>query len=147
MHSTTPAEGYDDPDRWHTRLPMPYSMIDELLTEMIDDVLLRRSIADAALSEEAKPEADSVAGAVSVAPPLSRALPEQLAGAGADSLLATLAEGVYAVALTGGGLWLWDAADDGAEPLHLGDGVDEGRLALGGVGDGGALPEVVDGSR
>ena len=114
---------YTDPERWQTRLPMPYRMVDEVLTELVDDVLLRRSISETALQELVKPAADSLTGVLMVVPHLERPVPVQLAGAGANSLLATISEGIYAVAFVGGGLWLWDAGTANGEggPLLLSD--------------------------
>ena len=47
-------------------------------------------------------------------------LPPALVGMDADTLLAPIAEGVYAVALKSGGLFLWDAGG-GSEPQAIGE--------------------------
>lgn len=111
--------GDADPDRWAAALPQPFRLIDELLREVIDDMLLVASIGEATQREEnVKPLPDSEKGVPLLAAPFRRSLPASLASAGADSLMGTVIEGVYAIALADGSLWLWDVGS-GAEPQSL----------------------------
>jgi hypothetical protein len=107
----------DQLDRWQAVLPEPFAFLDSLLHEIIDDVLLTATITEHA-NADTKPKPDSEEDAALIGSPGARELPAALAGMGADSIMCPIAEGVYAVALSSGGLWLWDAGG-GSEPQQL----------------------------
>ena len=110
-------------DRWQACLPEPFNFLNEILNEVIDDVLLTAHVTEAAAkAADSRPVPDSEDGVVEIGPPSMRTIPPALAAMGADALLAPIAEGVYAVALGDGGLWLWDAGG-GSEPQQLGQAV------------------------
>ena len=110
-----------DPDRWQAALPEPFSFLNEILHETIDDVMLRLHIKEEiAQLEDAKAVPDSEEGVTAVGATLCHALPEALAAAGSDALLEIIADGVVAIALSSGTLWLWDVVG-GAEPVQLGE--------------------------
>ena len=90
-----------DPDRWQPLLPMPYRIIDELLTELVDATVFSCSLAQPA--NEAEQAADDDSGALLSPPSDSLAMPESI---GAPSILATLDEHSLVVGAAGK-LWIW----------------------------------------
>lgn len=116
----------DDPDRWQPLLPMPYRMVDELLTETLDNAMFlmhlkaeaRRRLNPAAL-------VDDEGGATAVPPPMrSVTLPSDLAAA-PIRLLSHLSGGAVAAALEapegsdGASLWLWDVEAAEHQPQQI----------------------------
>ena len=125
LSAAPPLPEHTDPDRWQAALPEPFSFINEILQETIDDVLLAATVKEAASAlESAKPVPDDESGAAVLGATLTHSLPAVLESAtGSDTLLAGVADGVFAVALGTGGLWLWDTSQEGAEPLALAEAV------------------------
>ena len=113
-------DGRRHADRWQAQLPEPFNFLSSVLEEVIDDVLLTAHINEQlakAADTKAIPDPDEAA---ELGPPGNRVLPPALVGMDADTLLAPIAEGVYAVALKSGGLFLWDAGG-GSEPQAIGE--------------------------
>ena len=120
-------------DRWQAPLPEPFNFLNELLHGIIDDVLLTASVTEAAAkAADQKPVPDEEGAAALLSAPISRELPAALAAADSSTLMASVDEGVCAVALADGSLWLWDVAS-GAEPQALaqaGEGLVPCELAV-----------------
>ena len=109
-----------DPDRWQAVLPEPFNFLNQILQETLDDVLLELTLKEeVARIENIKPKADDESGAVVLGATFTYALPAELDKAGADSVLEPIAEGVYAVALASGALWLWSLSGQ-VPPLQIG---------------------------
>ena len=110
-----PLDAVDDPDRWQPLLPMPYRMVDELLTEMLDEAMFRMHLqADARRNLNPAQIVDDESGAAAVSPPLvSVPLPADIARAPVAQLC-HLEDGAVAAALeaseeaSAASLWLWD---------------------------------------
>ena len=124
--STFDVPAPDDPDRWQPLLPMPYRMIDELLTEALDSCMFqvymkaeaKRNLAPAAVI-------DDESGTPNVRPAQKTALPPALAAA-PIALLAGAGEGMLAAVLEptaadgAASLWLWDMEAADEEPQQIG---------------------------
>ena len=109
-----------DPDRWQAALPEPFNFLNQILQETLDDVLLELTLKEeVARIENIKPKPDDESGAVVLGATFTYALPAELDKAGADSVLEPIAEGVYAVALASGALWLWSLSGQ-VPPLQIG---------------------------
>ena len=110
-----PLDAVDDPDRWQPLLPMPYRMVDELLTEMLDEAMFRMHLqAEARRNLNPAQIVDDESGAAAVSPPLvSVPLPADIARAPVAQLC-HLEDGAVAAALeaseeaSAASLWLWD---------------------------------------
>ena len=110
-----PLDAADDPDRWQPLLPMPYRMVDELLTETLDAAMFLMHLkAEARRKLNPAQIVDDESGAAAVSPPLiSVPLPADL-GTAPITLLCHLDDGAVAAALEAledagaASLWLWD---------------------------------------
>ena len=111
---------HHDPDRWQAALPEPFNFLNQILQETLDDVLLEITLKEeVARIENMKPKPDDESGAVVLGATFTYALPAELDNADADSVLEPIAEGVYAVALASGALWLWSLSGQ-VPPLQIG---------------------------
>ena len=119
-------DAVDAPDRWQPLLPMPYRMVDELLTETLDGAMFLMHLkAEARRKLNPAAAVDDESGATAVPPPLvSVPLPPDLSAA-PIRLLCHLDDGAVAAALEApessgaASLWLWDVEATPQEPQRV----------------------------
>ena len=109
-----PLDAVDDPDRWQPLLPMPYRMVDELLTETLDAAMFLMHLkAEARRKLNPAHIVDDESGATAVSPPLISVPPPADLATAPITLLCHLEDGAVAAALEASeagaaSLWLWD---------------------------------------
>jgi hypothetical protein len=135
-------------EHWQPVLPMPFRIIDELLTELIEGTLLRAGLVEAehARRLQLAPTADEEAGYMQVVADHCLSAPAAL-GDLAQALVLQLCDGVMVVACTSdvGRLWLWEEGSQPQELLALPPGLAPRSIAAVPAGSMGAAC-VADGS-